>query len=342
MYETFYALQERPFDLTANPRFLFLASGHREALSNLQFGIEGNKGITLLLGEAGTGKTTLIRAALEQQRGSNTCTVYLSNPTLTRAEFYEFLANGFGLSAEAARSKTLFLQELESALARRRAAGGLGALIVDEAQSLPHELLEEIRLLANLETSTEKLLPVVLTGQPELADRLNEPDLRQLKQRVALRCSLPPFDLRETAAYIAKRIRIAGGDSAGVFTREAVEAIYQGSHGIARTISVICDNALISGFALQRRPVDADVIAEVCRDFDLTRMEPYARVPAAAAAATAAARPRPLEFARPEAAPVDFMRIDHGGMRGAEPVGARKGEREGLAVATRRKRFLFF
>lgn len=269
MYEAYYGLKERPFDLTANPRFLFLSGGHREALSNLQYGIEANKGITLLIGEAGTGKTTLIRAALEQQRGSSVRSVYLSNPTLTRDEFYDYLAVGFGLSEEAAHSKTVFLRELEKTLETRRNAGGMSALIVDEAQSLPHELLEEIRLLANLETMTAKLLPVVLTGQPELAERLNEPQLRQLKQRVALRCSLPPFDLRETAAYVAKRIRIAGGDSAAVFTREAVEAIQHGSHGIARTISVICDNALINGFALQRRPVDADVVVEVCREFEL-------------------------------------------------------------------------
>jgi type II secretory pathway predicted ATPase ExeA len=269
MYEGYFGLQERPFDLTANPRFLFLSSGHREALSNLQYGMEVTNGITLLIGEAGTGKTTLIRAALEQQRGANFQGLYLSNPTLTRSEFYEFLTAGFGLSRAAATSKTIFLRELEPYLLGRLQAGQRNALIVDEAQSLPHELLEEIRLLANLETQTTKLLSVILTGQPELADRLNDTSLRQLKQRVALRCSLPPFDLRETAAYIAKRIRIAGGDSASVFTREAVEAIYQGSHGIARTISVIGDNALINGFALQRRPVDADVVIDVCRDFDL-------------------------------------------------------------------------
>jgi general secretion pathway protein A len=269
MYEGFYGLQERPFDLTANPRFLFLSSGHREALSTLQYGIEANKGITLLVGEAGTGKTTLIRAAIERARGGNSLLVYLSNPTLTRAEFYDFLASGFGLSREAGQSKPLFLRELERSLLVRRERGGISALIVDEAQSVPYDLLEEIRLLANLETATVKLLPVVLTGQPELADRLNETSLRQLKQRVALRANLPPFDLRETAAYIAKRIRIAGGDSAAVFTREAVEAIQRGSSGIARTISVVCDNALISGFALQRTPVDADVVLEVCRDFDL-------------------------------------------------------------------------
>lgn len=291
MYETFYGLAERPFDLTANPRFLFLASGHREALSNLQYGIDSNKGITLLLGEAGTGKTTLIRAALEQQRGTSVCSVYLSNPTLTRAEFYDYLASGFGLSREAATSKTVFLRELEASLKMRHAAGRLSALIVDEAQSLPHELLEEIRLLANLETPTTKLLPVVLTGQPELADRLNEPSLRQLKQRVALRCTLPVFDLRETAAYIAKRIRIAGGDSAALFTREAVEEVQRGSQGIARTISVICDNALINGFALERRPVDADIVADVCRDFDLLRNGRRAR--AAAPADTRAALPAP-------------------------------------------------
>jgi general secretion pathway protein A len=343
MYESYFALQERPFDLTANPRFLFLASGHREALSNLQFGIEANKGITLLVGEAGTGKTTLIRAAIEQQRGSHTRTVYLSNPTLTRTEFYEFLASGFGLSREAAQSKTTFLQELEGSLRRRKSAGWLTALIVDEAQSLPHELLEEIRLLANLETVTEKLLPVVLTGQPELAERLNEADLRQLKQRVALRCTLPPFDLRETAAYVAKRLRIAGGDSASVFTREAVEAIYGGSHGIARTISVICDNALISGFALQRRPVDADVITEVCRDFDLERNERLDRVPPGAAGP----RRADPDLLRTRAAPA-VERVDGGAARprprepASDTASRQNGDGEEVAPTARRKRFLFF
>jgi general secretion pathway protein A len=281
MYEAYYGLTERPFDLTANPRFLFLSSGHREALSNLQYGVEARKGITLLLGEAGTGKTTLLRAVLEQQRAaaSTVTSLYLSNPTLTRAEFYEFLATGFGLSADAAGSKTVFLRELETMLLSQHAAGRLTALIVDEAQSLPHELLEEIRLLANLETTTVKLLSVVLCGQPELADRLNEPALRQLKQRVALRCELKPFDLRETAGYIAKRIRIAGGDSASLFTRGAVESVQRGSRGIARTISVVCDNSLVHGLALQRRPVDADIVEEVCQDFDLQRSAPLQQVP---------------------------------------------------------------
>ena len=194
MYERYYGLTERPFDLTPNPRYLFLSTKHREALSHLQYGISGGKGITLLIGDAGTGKTTLVHAALEQQRGQKAGSVYLSNPMLTRSEFFEFLAWGFGLDAAAETSKTRFLLELTRTLTERQAERGASALIIDEAQCLPQELLEEIRLLANIETAVDKLLPVVLVGQPEFADRLNEPSLRQLKQRVALRCVLPPLD----------------------------------------------------------------------------------------------------------------------------------------------------
>src|SRR4029077_9937387 len=151
----------------------------------------------------------------------------------------------------------------------RRASGHITALVIDEAQSLSAELLEEIRLLANIETPTKKLLPLVLAGQPELKDRLNEPGLRQLKQRVTLRCEIVPLSLEETCAYIAFRIRTAGGDASGLFTREAVQLIHQKSRGIPRTISVMCDNALVSGCALDRRPVDRAIVAEVARDFDL-------------------------------------------------------------------------
>jgi len=222
----------------------------------------------VLTGEAGTGKTTLVHAALEQQRGQNACSVYVSNPTLTREEFFEFLAAGFGLSPAAAGSKTRFLLELTRIVVDRQAAGGVTALIIDEAQRLPYELLEEIRLLANIETAVEKLLPVVLVGQPELADRLNEPSLRQLKQRVALRGTLKPLDAADTAAYIANRVRIAGGDSRNLFTSDAIKVIHEGSRGIPRTISVLCDNALVGGFAADERPVGRGIALEVCRDFD--------------------------------------------------------------------------
>jgi general secretion pathway protein A len=269
MYESFYGLVERPFELTPNPRYLYLTPKHREALIHLQYGIGGRKGITVLVGEAGTGKTTLVHAALEQQRGQNTCSVYLSNPTLTREEFFDYLAHGFELPEAAIGSKTRFLLALTKVVTDHHAAGGVTALIIDEAHRLPYELLEEIRLLANIETPLEKLLPVVLVGQPELAERLNEPSLRQLKQRVALRCTLPPLDAAGTAAYIANRVRIAGGDSRKLFTQAAVDMIFERSRGIPRTVSVICDNALVGGFAADVRPVGRDIVHEVCRDFDL-------------------------------------------------------------------------
>ena len=269
MYQDYYGLRELPFDLTPNPRYLFFTAKHREALSNLQYGIVGRRGITLLVGEAGTGKTTLVRAALQSEQLKGARCLYLSNPTLTRAEFIEFLAAGFELGADAAASKAAMLAALERELLARQARGILTALVVDEAQSLPLDLLEEIRLLANIETNTEKLLPVVLAGQPQLSERLNDPALKQLKQRVALRCDLQPLTLKETCAYISRRIRIAGGDSSTMYTREAVELIHHCAQGIPRTISVVCDNALVSGFAAERRPVDWDIAYEVCRDFDL-------------------------------------------------------------------------
>jgi general secretion pathway protein A len=269
MYERFYGLRERPFDLTPNPRYLLLTGTHREALGNLEYAISARKGLAVLIGEAGTGKTTLIRAAFARANadrdGGTASWAYLKNPRLRRSEFLEFLASGFGLPSNAAASKTQLLDNLERLLAGGRRA----VLIIDEAQSVPADLLEEIRLLANLETDTDKLLPVILVGQPELADRLNEPLLRQLKQRVALRCTLAPLSLRESAAYIAGRIEIAGGDPARLFSRDAVLAIYERSRGIPRTISVICDNALLTGYAEEQRPVGAKLIEVVCRDFDL-------------------------------------------------------------------------
>jgi len=269
MYLRHYGLRDRPFELTANPKYLFLTRQHREALSNLQYGLFSAKAITLLVGEAGTGKTTLLRTALESERCRQVTCVYLNNPRLSRDEFVSLLASRIGLGPRAAESKAAMLGELEALLIQRRSRGETTALVVDEAQSLDDDMLEEIRLLANIETATEKLLPVVLAGQPEIRDRLNEPGLRQLKQRVALRCEIAPFTVEETAAYIATRIRIAGGEAVKLFTREAVLLIHERSRGIARTINVVCDNALLTGLGLGRRPVDREIVAEVVRDFDL-------------------------------------------------------------------------
>ncbi len=326
MYESFYGLQERPFDLVPDPRFLYLTGHQREALSNLQYGLTTPRGVTLLLGEAGTGKTTLLRTVLSGLSDSSIKHVILSNPTLTRAEFYEFLAEGFGLGMKNGPSKTRFLLALRSLLEDEAAAGSTPALVIDEAQSLPYELLEEVRLLSNLETTTAKLLNVVLAGQPELAERLNETSLRQLKQRVSLRCQLSSMTLQETAAYISGRIRIAGGHPERVFTRDAITRVYEASGGLPRTVNVVCDNALIGGFAAETRPVTRAIVEEVCRDFDF--------VAGGGPASSAAAEPHP---AAPQA-----VAPDAGPMVGAQ-VSARPGAVQSiLGVINRKRRFSFF
>jgi general secretion pathway protein A len=272
MYERFFGFRERPFDLTSSLKYLLLTPKHEEALSNLDYGILAGKALTLLLGEPGTGKTTLLRKAhsnLLERAGTTPVWAYINNPTLRRDEFFDTLAHAFKLDYQHAL-KSQFLRDFQAILAEHRQAGIETVLVIDEAQSLPDELLEEVRLLANLETETGASLRVVVAGQPALGERLTSPTLRQFKQRVGLRCALPALDLRETAAYIAHRISLAGGNPGGVFSREAVMMIHERSQGIPRTINVICDNALLTGFAEDQRPVGARLVLEVCRDFDLT------------------------------------------------------------------------
>jgi general secretion pathway protein A len=275
MYERFFGLRERPFNLTPNPRFLYFTPRHREALVNLEFGIESRKGVVVLIGEAGMGKTTVTRAVIEKQRDSEVKCIYLYNPLLTRAEFLEFLASSFHLSKAAERSKTRLMAELASRLTALRQQGATVVLLIDEAQSLSDELLEELRMLTNIETHSEKLLTLILVGQPQLADRLNDERFGSLKQRVELRCTLTPFDLPETVTYIWSRVRTAGGDAVQLFTRDALRVIHERSRGIPRSISVICENVLISAFAENQRPVTGGLVREVCDEFDL-----HGRMPA--------------------------------------------------------------
>ena len=341
MYETFFGLRERPFDLTPNPRFLLMTPTHREALSNLHYGLTARKGLTVLIGEAGAGKTTLIRTALEEWRNAAHLVAQLSNPTLTRAEFFEYLAEAFGLS-DAGASKARFLAEFSSLVTHRHEQGLVTGLVIDEAQSLSDELLEEVRLLVNFETATEKLFQVLMVGQPELGARLNQPGLRQIKQRIALRCTLSTLDVRQVAAYVAGRIQIAGGVAAQVFTREAVMAIHAHSGGIPRVISVISDNALLAGFAAGVKPVTTALVDEVCREFDLSRPNVAADEPFETLMPSGVSRAIPSQQAAPaQRAPrVPAERpLTHTAATGdAEPG-------EGLFqhyIATGKRRFSFF
>lgn len=339
MYQSFYGLNDLPFELTPNPKYLFLPTRHREALSVLEYGLSSAKAITVLAGEAGTGKTTLLRAAIQSERCRGVDTVHISNPALTRSEFVELLASRFGLTARAGESKAVMLTELEHVLRARRDRGEIVALVIDEAQSLGVELLEEIRLLANIETATVKLLPLVLAGQPELHERLNEPSLRQLKQRVTLRCEISPFTVDETAAYIAARLATAGGDSRRMFSREAIALIHERSRGIPRVINVVCDNALLTGFGLGRALIDRGTVLEVTNDLDLAP-------PASGTPAETYAAPEPDRAVDSARAPAEVHSIAE---RAAPaevgvpvPVELKAAERPMFATAARSRRFSLF
>jgi general secretion pathway protein A len=271
MYEEFFGLPAAPLEMTPDPRYLYLPPGHQEALTALQYAIRARKGLMVLTGEVGLGKTTLIHGALAQQPSVPTWPVILRNPALTREEFLEALSDGFELGAPA--SKTVLLRRFEAALIRCRERGIHVALIVDEAQTMSWDMLEEIRLLGNIETTERKLLSTILVGQPELSRRLNEPALRQLKQRVAVRLALAPLNACQTSEYVATRLAAAGGNGRPLFTPEAMALVHAMSGGVPRLINVICDNALVTGFACDENPVGAAIIREVCRDLDIEAPE---------------------------------------------------------------------
>ena len=275
MYKQFFGLRASPFNVNPDPRFLYLTPGAREALACLSFGIQTRKGFILLTGEVGTGKTTLLNKLLEWLRTQSVSTAFIFNPRLNVIEFFDFMMADFGIVCDA-HDKGHILMRLNQWLLERYRAGETAALIVDEAQNLSEELLEEIRLLTNLETSTEKLLQIVLSGQPELEQKLREPHLRQIRQRITLRCRTHPLTAEETNAYIAQRLRLAGANGQPIFSPEAVEAVFKYAQGIPRVTNLLCEHALINAFVDQKRPVAADLVEEIAREFELDEVTPSA------------------------------------------------------------------
>lgn len=273
MYKKFFGLKENPFNVNPDPRYLFLTPHIQEALSCLTYGIQRRRGFLLLTGEVGTGKTTLVNKLLSWLQRYRVATSFIFNPGLDPAQFFDYMLADFGLTGES-RQKSQMLWRLNKWLLERYRVGGTAVLIVDEAQNLTPEVLEEIRLLTNLETSTEKLLQIVLSGQPELENKLNRPELRQLRQRITMRCSTKPLTLEETGKYVASRLAVAGADSRPIFTPEAVQAVYDYARGIPRVINLLCEHGLISAFAEQKRPVPAETIHEVAREFQLDVIDP--------------------------------------------------------------------
>ena len=268
MYLEYYGLKECPFSLTPDPRYIFKTESHLEVLATVKYGVDQNKGLIVVSGEVGCGKTTILRAVLATF-GNEVLAIYIFNPFLTAAEFFEQLAAEMDLRLPRTVTKPELLAAMGRLLAERHAAGLRTVLIVDEAHGLPTALLEEIRLLMNFETSSEKLLQVVLCGQPELAETLNRPQLRQLKQSISLRCALKPLSVFEINKYIRFRLKQAGAANVSLFDNAAVKLIGQVSQGIPRIINNICDNALLYGYAANSEVITREMIEEVVRALDL-------------------------------------------------------------------------
>ena len=273
MYQRFFNLRESPFNVNPDPRYLFMTRQIQEALAGLTYGIQNRKGFILLTGEVGTGKTTLVNRLLDWLRGQRVATAYIFNSQLQVNHLFDFIMADFEIPYDS-REKSQVLLRLNQWLLERYRSGETAVLIVDEAQNLSSELLEEIRLLTNLETSTEKLLQIVLAGQPELEERLKLPQLRQLRQRITLRCRTSALSLEETYGYIAERLRIAGANGEPIFSKEAIQTIHLYSRGIPRVVNLLCEHSMINAYVDTLRPVPAHLVEEVAREFQLDEVPP--------------------------------------------------------------------
>lgn len=266
MYENFYGLREKPFEITPDPKYLYISESHKEALAHLTYAVREKKGFTVVTGEVGTGKTTLVQTLLSKLDG-NTKTAYLFNPILGSTDFLHYICQDLGLKSQKG-SKGQYLSQLHNFLLACYSRNENVVLIIDEAHKLDPKLLEEVRLLTNLETSKSKLLQVILMGQPELNEILEDPQFRQLKQRVSLRYHLQPLNKEDTKKYIKKRLRIAGTFDLNLFTQKALNKIYKYSKGTPRLINILCDNALLMGYATDQKVIGSKIIQEVIKNRD--------------------------------------------------------------------------
>jgi general secretion pathway protein A len=260
MYLQFYGLREAPFSPTPDPKFLFQSSRHREALAQLLYGVRERKGFIVLTGEIGTGKTTLLRTLLERL-DRDTHVAYVHNSALGIEGLLEYILQDWGVKSEAtSHAQRLF--ELNEFLIEQHRQRLSPVLVIDEAQNLTVPTLEAVRLLSNFETASSKLMQILLVGQPELRDKLNTPELRQLKQRIGLRCHIGPLSPEETRLYVRHRLRIAGAADAAIFSDAAIQRIAEYSHGTPRVINIVCDHCLLSGFADSKRRIDTNAVDE--------------------------------------------------------------------------------
>ncbi|MDE1178116.1 MAG: AAA family ATPase [Edaphobacter sp.] len=267
MYNAFFKLHTSPFGTSPDPRFLYMMPHTREALACLEYGISARKGFTVLTGEVGTGKTTLLKRALASFNGRRIATSFVFNPRLEVLDFLEFVLTDFGITP-ATRTKSGMLLQFNRWLIERYRMQETCVVVVDEAQNLSWELLEEIRLLTNLETSSEKLLQIVLSGQPELEEKLRHPSVRQLRQRVALWCRTLPLTEKQTSAYVAERLRLAGAKEP-IFMPEALELVHRYSRGIPRIINLLCEHSLIVAFVEQAQQVTPQMVEGVAVELEL-------------------------------------------------------------------------
>jgi general secretion pathway protein A len=270
VYKAFFGLQRNPFEVSPDPNFLYPTARHYEALANLYYAIRERKGFVVLTGEVGTGKTLLLRCLLQKLEKQGVKYAYVFNPALTPVEFLRYMAADLAVAIDW-KDKSDLLLGLYRYLIRRNEEGMTTVLVVDEAHLLNQEVLEESRLLNNLETPRGKLLQIVLVGQPELDDKLDSKDLRQLKQRIAFRCQLQPLTQEEVQEYVKWRLKRAGANGQQpFFSEEAVRAIHKYSRGFPRLINTICENALISAYAAGSRDVSVRWIEEACEDLRIS------------------------------------------------------------------------